>query len=422
MENMDLQEARSYVNYLLTLSIRREEAFGALAFTFIKENDMKALGLLPEEQFNLLMAIIQAFAPEPKRYTQKLELLKRAKELQKQTRYSNPELIRQLEFDTRKTQAELDIYDEAMRPVGQPQDKQLLVVQSDIPDYALDIAQKRASTYYQKKYLLTKEAKAGQHFSGGARKFEPDNEDVHREFPGACAPFMNSRTNAFHLMLPFDLKITRKPEDPLEAGVRVFYSKEGYSFPLAYDMDKLVSYNDGQVLPLNLEDPNLLFVSASRVKEPEFKYQIGDPSPENPPEFSYPRAVIERMGSLGTYLQLVSNFKVWFDASRVSVLIQGAPDLHEYGLQGGSGLMTRTHASDKIPAYVESFQEPWQEGLSFNFVNLHLQLSPGTDSAFVPFNTPIFSVHPVLNRQCFQIVNADDATRNWREQQAKAGK
>mgnify|MGYP003973065021 FL=1 len=422
MENMDLQEARSYVNYLLTLSIRREEAFGALAFTFIKENDMKALGLLPEEQFNLLMAIIQAFAPEPKRYTQKLELLKRAKELQKQTRYSNPELIRQLEFDTRKTQAELDIYDEAMRPVGQPQDKQLLIVQSDIPDYALDIAQKRASTYYQKKYHLTKEAKAGQHFSGGARKFEPDNEDVHREVPGACAPFMNSRTNAFHLMLPFDLKITRKPEDPLEAGVRVFYSKEGYSFPLAYDMDKLVSYNDGQVLPLNLEDPNLLFVSASRVKEPEFKYQIGDPSPENPPEFSYPRAVIERMGSLGTFLQLVSNFKVWFDASRVSVLIQGAPDLHEYGLQGGSGLMTRTHASDKIPAYVESFKEPWQEGLSFNFVNLHLQLSPGTDSAFVPFNTPIFSVHPVLNRQCFQIVNADDATQNWREQQAKAGK
>jgi len=309
-----------------------------------------------------------------------------------------------------------------MRPVGQPLDKQLLIVQSDVPDYSLDIAQKRAGTYYQEKYHLTKEAKAGQHFSGGPRKFEPDNEDVHREFPGACGPFMNSRANAFHLMLPFDLKITRKPEDPLEAGVRVFYCKEGYSFPLAYDMDKLVSYNDGQVLPLDLEDPNLLFVSASRVKEPEFKYQIGDPSPENPPEFSYPRAIIERMGSLGTFLQMVSNFKVWFDASRVSVLIQGAPDLHEYGLQGGTGLMTRTHASDKIPAYAESTKEPWQEGMSFNFVNLHLQLSPGADSAFVPFNTPIFSVHPVLNRQCFQVINAEDATRNWQEQQAKARK
>ncbi|MDP6477933.1 MAG: hypothetical protein QF502_08495 [Nitrospinaceae bacterium] len=422
MASMDLNEARSYVNYLLTLGIRREEAFGALAFTFIKEHDMEALGLLPEEQFNLLMSIIQAFAPEPKRYTQKLELLKRAKELQARTSYSNPELSRQLDYDIRKTQTELDIYNDAMRPAGQPLDKQLLIVQSDVPDYSLDIAQKRAGTYYQEKYHLTKEAKAGQHFSGGPRKFEPDNEDVHREFPGACGPFMNSRANAFHLMLPFDLKITRKPEDPLEAGVRVFYCKEGYSFPLAYDMDKLVSYNDGQVLPLDLEDPNLLFVSASRVKEPEFKYQIGDPSPENPPEFSYPRAIIERMGSLGTFLQMVSNFKVWFDASRVSVLIQGAPDLHEYGLQGGTGLMTRTHASDKIPAYAESTKEPWQEGMSFNFVNLHLQLRPGADSAFVPFNTPIFSVHPVLNRQCFQIINAEDATRNWQEQQAKARK
>ncbi|MEE1550295.1 MAG: hypothetical protein V1244_01575, partial [Nitrospinaceae bacterium] len=116
MADMNLNEARSYLNYLLTLSIRREEAFGALAFTFIKEHDMEALGLLPEEQFNLLMAIIQAFAPEPKRYTQKLELLKRAKELQSRTSYSNPELTRQLDYDIRKTQAELNIYDEAMRP------------------------------------------------------------------------------------------------------------------------------------------------------------------------------------------------------------------------------------------------------------------------------------------------------------------
>ncbi|SVC62069.1 uncharacterized protein METZ01_LOCUS314923, partial [marine metagenome] len=237
MTNLDLKEARSYVNYLLTLSIRREEAFGALAFTFIKENDMEAVGLLPEEQFSLLMAIIQAFAPEPKRYTQKLELLNRAKELLARTSYSNPELGRQLDYDIRKTQAELKIYDDAMRPAGLPLDKQLLIVQSDVPDYILDIAQKRAGAYYQEKYHLTKEAKAGQHFTGGPRKFEPDNENVHREFPGACAPFMNSRTNAFHLMLPFDLKITRKPEDPLEAGVRVFYSKEGYSYPLAYDMD-----------------------------------------------------------------------------------------------------------------------------------------------------------------------------------------
>ena len=110
-------------------------------------------------------------------------------------------------------------------------------------------------------------------------------------------------------------------------------------------------------------------------------------------------AVLEHTGSLGPFIQVSCNFKVWFDASVVSLLIQGAPDLAEYGLQGGAGLMTRTYASDKTPAYVDSFREPWQEGLSYNFVNLHLTLSPGTDTAVVPYNTPIFSVLPVINRQ-----------------------
>ena len=32
---MDLKEARSYLNYLLTLNIRGEEAFGPMAMTFI---------------------------------------------------------------------------------------------------------------------------------------------------------------------------------------------------------------------------------------------------------------------------------------------------------------------------------------------------------------------------------------------------
>lgn len=65
--------------------------------------------------------------------------------------------------------------------------------------------------------------------------------------------------------------------------------------------------------------------------------------------------------------------------------------------------MTRTYASDKVPAYVESFREPWQEGLSYNFVNLHLTLSPGADTAIVPHSTPIFTVYPVLNRQNYSI-------------------
>jgi len=87
------------------------------------------------------------------------------------------------------------------------------------------------------------------------------------------------------------------------------------------------------------------------------------------------------------------------------VLVQGAPDLYEYGLQGGSGLMTRTHASDKIPAYAESFKEPWQDGLSYNFVNIHLTLTPGRDTAVVPYNTPLFTVYPVLNQQNYKFVD-----------------
>lgn len=402
---MDLKEARSYLNYLLTLNIRGEEAFGPMALAFIKDHDLGAIGLEPEEQFGLLMATAQSLADEPKRFSLKLEMLQKTKTLLTQTRYSNTDLSRQLDYDIKKTESELAIYNDAMRPAprtGTPEVQQL-IVQTDVPEYFLDVAQKRASEYYQNKFGLTKQAKTAQHFTGGPRKFEPDNKDVHREFPGACAPFMNSRTNAFHMMLPFDLKISKKPDDPLDAGSRIFYTKFGYSFPLAYEMDKLISYQDGQVLDIARDDPNLLFVSFSRVKEKDFKFQ-GD-KPTVPPELAYPMTVLERLGTLGTYLQIVANFKVWFDAAQVSVLVTGAPDLYEYGLQGGSGLMTRSHASDKVPAYAESVKEPWQEGLSFNFVNIHLTLNPGTDTATVPYNTPLFTVYPVHNRQNFKFVD-----------------
>lgn len=402
---MDLKEARSYLNYLLTLNIRGEEAFGPMALAFIKDHDLGAIGLEPEEQFGLLMATAQSLADEPKRFSLKLEMLQKTKALLTQTRYSNTDLSRQLDYDIKKTESELAIYNDAMRPAPRTStpEVQQLIVQTDVPEYFLDVAQKRASEYYQNKFGLTKQAKTAQHFTGGPRKFEPDNKDVHREFPGACAPFMNSRTNAFHMMLPFDLKISKKPDDPLDAGSRIFYTKFGYSFPLAYEMDKLISYQDGQVLDIARDDPNLLFVSFSRVKEKDFKFQ-GD-KPTVPPELAYPMTVLERLGTLGTYLQIVANFKVWFDAAQVSVLVTGAPDLYEYGLQGGSGLMTRSHASDKVPAYAESVKEPWQEGLSFNFVNIHLTLTPGTDTATVPYNTPLFTVYPVHNRQNFKFVD-----------------
>lgn len=402
---MEHKEGRVHLNYLLTLNIRQEEAFGPLALAFIKEHDLDEMGLSPEEQFPLLMATLQSLAPEPKRYNLKLELLGKAKQLLGRSEFFNRELDQRLDQDIQKTRAEIEIYNQAMRPnreEGSPPtelSRQKLIVQTDVPEYFMNIAQKRAATYYQEKFGLTQKAKTAQHFSGSPRKFDPDNPDVQKEFSGACAPFMNARTNAFHLMLPFDLKISRKPEDSLSAIVRIFYCKQGYSFPLAYEMGKLVSQQDGQVLEIPMDDPNLLFVSASHLKEKEFRNPQRETPPDVPPELIYPMSVIERSGTLGPFFQIVTHFKIWFDSSVVSLLIQGAPDLYEYGLQGGSGLMTRSHASDKVENYAEGLRNPILENLSFNYVNIHLQLSPETETAFIPFNTPLFTVHPVLNRQ-----------------------
>ena len=407
---MDLNEARAYLNYLLTLGLRREEAFGPMALDFIRETDFEAIGLLPEEQFSLIMATVQALADEPKRYILKLEMLNRARELVDKTTYNNPQLTRQIDQDIKKTTAEVNIYNEAMRPAKSAgPDKQRLVVQTEAPEYFLDIAQKRASTYYQNKFGLSKEEKTAQHFGGGPRKFEPDNLKAHREYPGACGPFMNARTNAFHLMMPFDIKISKTPDDPLDGGVRAYYCKMGYSFPLGFEMGKICSYEDGEILDIALDDPNLIFLSVSRIKEKEFRASAYPGTPEVPVEYAYPRAVLERTGTLGPYVQVVSNFKIWFDASQVSVLIQGAPDLYEYGLQGGSGLMVRSHAADKVPAYVENTSQPWQEGMSFNFVNIHLALNPGTETAVVPYNTPLFTVYPILPVQNFKWMDVSEA-------------
>lgn len=400
---MTQDEARSYLNYLLTLSLRREEAFGPLAMTFLREQDLTALGITPEEQFSLIIATTQAIAQEPKRYSLKLELLQRARRLLSTTRFFDPELGKELDRDIQKTNAELNIYTEAMKSSRNSSlDRHTLIVETDLPEYFLDLAQKRASAYYQNKYRLTKEAKTAQHFGGTPQRFEPDNEVLHKEFPGACAPFMAVRTNGFHMMLPFDLKISRRPDDPLEAGVRIFYAKMGYSYPLRYEMGKLCSYHDGRVYDVALDDPHLLFVSVSGVKDPEFSTRSVPASGDVPQEYAYPLAVLEHTGSLGPFIQISCNFKIWFDASKVAILIQGAPDLYEYGLQGGAGLMTRSYASDKVPTYAEAQSQSWQEGLSFNFVNLHLTLSPGTESSLLPHSTPIFTVFPVLSKQSYK--------------------
>ena len=96
--HVDTSEARAHLNYLLTLGLRREEAFGPMALNFIKEEGFENGGLLPEEQFSLIMATVQALAEEPKRYNIKLDMLKRAAGLLEKTsfhdHFAGIELIR----------------------------------------------------------------------------------------------------------------------------------------------------------------------------------------------------------------------------------------------------------------------------------------------------------------------------------------
>src|SRR5207244_2932635 len=128
----------------------------------------------------------------------------KAVEVLHRTQYADQALLRELRREIQKTEAELGIYNEAyrgQRPAaeGQPVEKQQIIVETDLPDYFLNIAQKRATAYYQRKFKLSTEAHTAQQFKnpGTERKFQPENTVLHKEFPGACAPFMNARTNAF---------------------------------------------------------------------------------------------------------------------------------------------------------------------------------------------------------------------------------
>ena len=407
---MTHDEARAQYNFLLTLCIRKAETFGPLAFSFIKDHNLSALGLVPEEQFNLFIATAEAFADEPKRYTHKLDCLQRALDVLPGTSFFDPDLARQIRQDIQRLKAELELYAAAMKPerqtAGAGSVQQQIIVETDMPDYYLSIAQQRAALYYQEKYRLTKESKIAQHFGSTSRKFEPETTAVQKEFPGACAPFVAARTGAWHVMLPFDLKISRSPEDPLDAALRIWYAKIGYSFPLRYDMGRLCSYYDDQVLEIEMDDPNLLFVSVGPLRELDLG-KVDRPVPDDVPlEIGLPRAFLDGTNSLGPYVQVGCNIKVWFDAAAVSLLVQGAPDLHEYGLEGGAGLLTRTYASEKIASYAGAGRQPWQDGLSFNYVNMHLQLLPTITTAVVPAHTPIFSLYPVTARGQFQVMDA----------------
>jgi hypothetical protein len=407
---MTPEEARAHYNFLLTLCIRKAESFGPMAFAFVKDQKFLAIGLTPEEQFNLFVAVAEAFTEEPKRYSHKVECLQKATEILPRTSFFDPGLLRQIQQEIQRLKTEADLYLAAMKPersgLEPTSAAPRIILETDMPDYFLSIAQQRAATYYQDKYRLTKESKTAQHFSSSTRRFEPDTAAVQKEFPGACAPFVASRTNAWHVMLPFDLKISRTPDDPLDAGLRIWYAKIGYSFPLRYEMGRLCSYYDDQVLDIEMTDPHLLFVSVSPLKEQDLGKVDRAVASDVPFEIGLPRAFLESTNTLGPYVQVSCNIKVWFDAAAVSLLVQGAPDLHEYGLQGGAGLLTRTYASEKTAAYASAGSQPWQRGLSFNFINLHLQLLPDVATAIVPANTPIFSVYPAMARGKDQLTDA----------------
>ena len=186
---MTQDEARSHLNFLLTLHLRREAAFGPLALTFLREQDLTTLGLSAEEQFTLTMAVAGTIAAEPKRYSLKLELLRKARQLLPQTRFLDPELARELDQDIQQTSAEFGIYTDAMKSDRRSApDRHTMFVEADLPGYFLDLAQRHAGAYYQSKYKLTKEAKIAQNFGGAPGKFDPDQTALHKEFPGACAP------------------------------------------------------------------------------------------------------------------------------------------------------------------------------------------------------------------------------------------
>ncbi|HET9845926.1 MAG TPA: hypothetical protein VFQ02_09245, partial [Nitrospira sp.] len=175
---MTPDQARAQYNFLLTLCIRKAEAFGPLAFAFIKDHDLEAIGLTPEEQFNLFVATAEAFADEPKRFTHKLDCLQKALEILPTTGFFDPELARQLQHDIQRLKAELDLYSAAMRPErtspAAGKLPQRIIVETDMPDYYLSMAQQRAAAYYQEKYRLTKESKIAQHFTAALRRFEPE--------------------------------------------------------------------------------------------------------------------------------------------------------------------------------------------------------------------------------------------------------
>ena len=105
---------------------------------------------------NLLLAAAQSFAPEPRRYSAKLDFLQRAQALLPRTRLAGTPVEGQVAQELRKTAYELDRYHEAVRVNrSDTAEREHIIVESMAPEYFTDIAQKRAAAHYQHRYHLT---------------------------------------------------------------------------------------------------------------------------------------------------------------------------------------------------------------------------------------------------------------------------
>src|SRR5256885_51989 len=142
---------------------------------------------------------------------------------------------------------------------------------------------------------------------------------------------------------------------------------------------KLCSYFGDEVLDIPLDDPNLLFVSVSEVKETELGAVERALAQDVPPEVGLARAFLEGSNTLGPYVQIVCNVKVWFDASNVSLLLLGAPDLPEYGHIGPPLQLEQAGLTHHFAVRLG------RHGVGYDAVHVHVLLGAALDALpFVP--------------------------------------
>lgn len=83
-------------------------------------------------------------------------------------------------------------------------------------------------------------------------------------------------------------------------------------------MGRFCSDYGDQVLDPDMTDPHLLFVSVPPLKERQLGTVDRAVSTDIPFEDTLPRALLDGSTTLGSYVQIVCNIQVWFDATAVS--------------------------------------------------------------------------------------------------------